>query len=197
MDPDQDPPDLIAAVIDGDEQAVRRMLAANPQAAAATHIADMMALHFAAVNANCGVAQLILAAAPETISARSLGLMPLHFAAVNGASALVQLLVEADPAGACVADEYGSTPLHAALQGLQDGGRHESYLATARCLVQAAQTVQPALDALNEPAFQHERRSPRRPGASPAAHPRAVAAGSGALPSPGACVAGGGGALYC
>ena len=144
--------DLLAAAIVGDEAAVRQMLAADQQIAAATHSPDdVTALHYAAYYDKCGVTQLLLAAAPKTISSRTFpGLTPLHCAAVNGASAVVQLLVEADPAGAFVVDKHGNTPLLAALAGLrQKGRRRESFLASACCLVQAAQTVQPALDTLN------------------------------------------------
>ena len=144
--------DLLAAAIVGDEAAVRQMLAADQQIAAATHSPDdVTALHYAAYYDKCGVTQLLLAAAPKNISSRTFpGLTPLHCAAVNGASAVVQLLVEADPAGAFVVDKHGNTPLLAALAGLrQKGRRRESFLASACCLVQAAQTVQPALDTLN------------------------------------------------
>ena len=136
----------------GHEGVVRLLLEAAPSTAVAANRSHATALHQAAMCGREGVVRLLLAEAPGAASLTdSMGQSPLHVAATAGYAGTVQLLLEAAPEMAFAPDASGRTPLHCALRhGLYHTAEEVAACccgSTARCLLQAASAVQPALDA--------------------------------------------------
>jgi ankyrin repeat protein len=109
------------AAMHRDPEAVRSLLkdAADVNASQADR---MTALHWAAMNGDLEMAQMLIYAGANVSAVTRLGAMtPLHLAAKNGQAPVVDALLKAG-ASATVADAYGTTPLMlASAAGITDG----------------------------------------------------------------------------
>ena len=104
--------DLIRASANGDEQGVRRLLAAGIDPNATDRYGETP-LHFVALYGHETIARLLLAAGANPNAADQDGSTPLYLAASNGREATVPLLLAAG-ANPNTASRSGWTPLHAA-----------------------------------------------------------------------------------